>query len=235
MNFEQGISNIERCVPSKFEGNIRFSLFLVRNSIFIIFLSFGNTTFAQDTIHLQNPSFERDRPIKNIIPQAWKSCGWRHESPPDVHSKMTTHYQVRHHPQKGKNFLGLVVRSNFTKEAIAQKLEQPLKKNKTYQMSLHVAKAEKLISKDSKTRQKSNYTTPAVIRLWGINHKCETQELLFESNPIDSPEWKKLEIEFIPKMQHKHLMIEAFFSKIKDEPYNGHILLDNISLIIEIK
>ena len=131
--------------------------------------------------------------------------------------------------------MGLVVRSNFTKEAIAQKLEQPLKKNKNYQMSLYVAKANKLISKDSKTRQKSNYNSPAVIRLWGVNHKCETEELLFESQPIDSAEWRKLDIEFTPQIQHKHLMIEAFFSKIKDEPYNGHVLLDNISPIIEIK
>ena len=113
---------------------------------------------------------------------------------------------VEHEPQKGKNFLGLVVRSNFTKEAIAQKLEKPLRKNKTYQLSLYVAQANKFISKDSKTRQKTNYTTPAIIRIWGINEQCETQELLFESEPIYSLDWKKLNIKFSPNQQHNHLM-----------------------------
>ena len=234
MNTKQGVSNIELSVSSKFEGKIRYSIYLVQCSIFIFIFSFGKNTFAQDTIRLQNPSFEWDRPIKNMIPQGWKSCGWRHESPPDVHSNMTRHYYVQHESQKGKNFLGLVVRSNFTKEAIAQKLEKPLRKNKRYQMSLYVAKANKFISKDSKTRQKTNYTTPAIIRIWGINHQCETQELLFESEPINSLNWEKLNIKFSPKQQHNHLMIEAFFSKEKDEAYNGHVLLDNISPIIEM-
>ena len=201
--------------------------------LFILLLSFGKNTSAQDTIQLQNPSFEWDRPIKNIIPQGWKSCGWRHESPPDVHSKMTAHYYVRHFPQKGKNFLGLVVRSNFTKEAIAQKLVKPLLENKTYQMSVYVATANDFVSKDSKTRQKANYNTPAILRIWGINQLCETQELLFESEPIDHQDWKKLLIQFSPQTQHSHIMLEAFFDKKIDEPYNGHILLDNISPIIE--
>ena len=236
MNKEQVITNIELLRSHRIEGKVRYSLLLVRYSLFIFLLSFGKNASAQvqDTIRLRNPSFEWDRPIKNIIPQGWKSCGWRHESPPDVHSQMTTHYKVKHTPQKGKKFLGLVVRSNFTKEAIAQKLVKPLLENKTYQMSLFVSQAEKFISKDSKTRLKANYTTPAIIRIWGINHKCETQELLFESEPISNIEWKKLNIEFSPTKEHRHLMIEAFFSRITDNSYNGHVLLDNISPIIEI-
>lgn len=196
-------------------------------------LFFGKFAIAQDTILLQNPSFEWDRPIKNITPQGWKSCGWRHESPPDVHSKMTAHYQVRHFPQKGKNFLGLVVRSNFTKEAIAQKLVKPLLENKNYQMSVYVAKADRFVSKDSQTRKIANYTTPAILRIWGINEHCETQELLFESEPIDNSDWKKLSIQFSPQTQHSHIMLEAFFSKNIDDPYNGHILIDNLSPIVE--
>ena len=197
-------------------------------------LFLGKYASAQDTIQLQNPSFEWNRPIKNIVPQGWKSCGWRHESPPDIHSKMTAHYQVRHFPQKGKNFLGLVVRSNFTKEAIAQKLAKPLLEKKTYQMSVYVAQANNFVSKDSKTRKKANYTTPTILRIWGVNDQCETQELLFKSEPIDHPDWKKLNIQFSPNTQHSHIMLEAFFSKKIDDPYNGHILLDNISSIIEI-
>ena len=72
---------------------------------------------------------------------------------------------------------------------------------------------------------------PLTYRIWGVKNKCETLELLYESSPINHVEWKKLDIEFTPKMDHDRILIEAFYDKMITDPYNGNVLLDGLSEI----
>ncbi len=201
--------------------------------ILLLILFFSKNTFAQDTISLKNASFEWSSAVANSIPAGWNICSRPNETPPDVHSKNTRHYKVNHAPMLGKNFIGLVVRSNFTYESIHQKLKQNLQKGKSYQMHLYAAMSDTFESHDSKTTKLSSFTTPAIIRIWGVKNKCETLELLYESEPINHVEWKKLDIEFTPKMDHDRILIEAFYDKMITDPYNGNVLLDGFSKIIE--
>lgn len=199
----------------------------------ILFLFFGKNTFAQDTISLKNASFEWSSAIANAIPSGWKICSRPNETPPDIHSKSTRHYKVKHAPKTGKNFIGLVVRSNFTYESIQQKLKKNLQKGKSYKMQMYAAMSDTFESHDSKTTKLASFTTPAIIRIWGVKNKCETLELLYESPPINHVEWKELNIELHPKMDHERILIEAFYDKMITDPYNGNVLLDGISEIIE--
>ncbi len=201
--------------------------------ILLLFLFFGKNTFAQDTISLKNASFEWSSALANSIPSGWEICSRPNETPPDVHSKNTRHYKVNHTPKTGKNFIGLVVRSNFTYESIHQKLKTNLQKGKSYKMQMYVAMSDTFKSHDSKTAQLASFTTPAIVRIWGVKNKCETLELLYESQPINHIEWKKLDIEFIPQMDHDRILIEAFYDKMITDPYNGNILIDGFSEIIE--
>lgn len=199
--------------------------------LLFLFFFITNFTFAQDVIKLRNASFDWDNPIANAIPGAWMTCGNEHETPPDIHSKKTRHYKVNHHPKHGKNFIGLVVRSNFTYESIYQYLKQPLQKDKQYEMEMYVAMSETFRSDDAVTGQSALFNQPAIIRIWGIGSKCETLELLYESDPINNTEWNNLTMIFSPKITHKYFMIEAFYDKMIDEPYNGNVLLDGLSKI----
>lgn len=201
-------------------------------TLFIFFINI-NFTSAQDVITLRNASFDWDRPIANAIPGAWMTCGNEHETPPDIHSKNTRHYKVNHQPKHGRNYIGLVVRSNFTYESIYQYLKQPLLKDKQYQMEMYVAMSETFRSSDALTGKSALFNQPAVIRIWGIGSKCETLELLYESEPINNTEWKKLTMDFAPKITHEFFMIEAFYDRMIDDPYNGNVLLDGLSEIIE--
>ncbi|MFK7773320.1 MAG: hypothetical protein AB8F94_14325 [Saprospiraceae bacterium] len=205
----------------------------MKNFLLLLILFFGKNTFAQDTISLKNASFEWSSAIANSIPPGWKICSRPSETPPDVHAKDTRHYKVNHAPKIGKNYIGLVVRSNFTYESIHQKLKKDLQKGKIYNMHMHAAMSDTFESHDSKTSQLTSFTTPAIVRIWGVKNKCETLELLFESAPINHVEWKKINIEFVPKMNHDRILIEAFYDKMITDPYNGNILLDGISEIIE--
>ncbi|MFK8006098.1 MAG: hypothetical protein AB8H03_06990 [Saprospiraceae bacterium] len=201
--------------------------------ILILFLFFGKITFAQDTISLKNASFEWSSAIANSIPSGWEICSRPNETPPDVHSKNTRHYKVNHVSKVGENFIGLVVRSNFTYESIHQKLKKNLQKGKSYKMEIYAAMSDTFESHDSKTSKLVSFTTPAIVRIWGVKNKCETLELLYESQPIDHVEWKKLDIEILPKMDHDRILIEAFYDKMITDPYNGNVLLDGISKITE--
>jgi hypothetical protein len=201
--------------------------------ILLLILLFAKNTFAQDTISLKNASFEWSSAVANSIPAGWNICSRPNETPPDVHSKNTRHYNVNHAPQFGKNFIGLVVRSNFTYESIHQKLKKDLQKGKTYKMQMYAAMSDTFKSHDAKTSTLTNFTTPAIVRIWGVKNKCETLELLYESELINHVEWKKLDIEFTPKMDHDRILIEAFYDKMITDPYNGNVLLDGLSEIIE--
>lgn len=201
--------------------------------ILLLILFFGKTTFAQDTISLKNASFEWSSAVANSIPAGWEICSRPNETPPDVHSRNTRHYEVNHASQIGKNYIGLVVRSNFTYESIHQKLKKNLQKGKTYKMQMYAAMSDTFKSHDSKTTKLASFSTPAIIRIWGVKNKCETLELLYESLPVNHVEWKKLDIEFIPNMDHDRILIEAFYDKMITDPYNGNILLDGLSEIIE--
>lgn len=201
--------------------------------ILLLILFFGKNTFAQDTISLKNASFEWSSAIANSIPAGWEICSRPNETPPDVHSKSTRHYKVNHAPQFGKNYIGLVVRSNFTYESIHQKLKKNLQKGKTYKMEMYAAMSDTFKSHDSKTTKLVSFTTPAIIRIWGVKNKCETLELLFESQPINYVEWKKLDVKFTPKMNHDRILIEAFYDKMITDPYNGNVLIDGLTEITE--
>lgn len=201
--------------------------------ILILVLFFGKNTFAQDTISLKNASFEWSSAVANSIPAGWEICSRPNETPPDVHSKDTRHYQVNHAPKVGKNYIGLVVRSNFTYESIHQKLKKKLLKGKTYKMQMYAARSDTFESHDAKTSKTASFTTPAIVRVWGVKNKCETLELLYESQPINQVEWKKLDIELTPKMDHDRILIEAFYDKMITDPYNGNVLLDGLSKITE--
>jgi hypothetical protein len=199
----------------------------------LLLLFFGKNTFAQDTISLKNASFEWSSAIANTVPSGWKICNKPNETPPDIHSKNTRHYKVKHAPKAGKNFIGLVVRSNFTYESIHQKLKKNLRKGKSYKMQMYAAMSDTFASHDARTTKLASFTTPAIIRIWGVKNKCKTLELLYESPPINSVEWKKLNIALHPRMDHERILIEAFYNKMIAAPYNGNVLLDGLSEIIE--
>jgi len=79
-----------------------------------------------------------------------------------------------------------------------------------------------------------NYTRPIVFRLWGGYGYCGTAELLAETVPIKNSKWKTYTFKLSPKANYRYITFEAFYKVPVVFPYNGHILVDNCSKIIEI-
>ena len=201
-----------------------------------IVLLFGiNALVAQngEVIELDNPSFE-DEANYSTVPVGWENCGFRGESPPDIHSVDSDIFEVSNIAIDGETFVGLVTRSTDTWESIGQALLMPLEKGKQYSFELYLARAENYISFDQITKDTSNFNTPVILRIWGGQNKCDKQELLAETIPVDHFEWDSYKFIFKPKKTHYYIIFEAMYKPPVLFPYNGNLLMDNCSDIVEI-
>ena len=196
---------------------------------------------AQSTIDLINPSFE-DLPRKGTpgMPsiRGWRDCGlttFPAESPPDIHPVAGFAWQVSKEAQHGKTYLGLVVRYNDTYEGLSQAIESPLKKGKCYSLSVYLSKSDLYKSATNASSQLVNFTRPAVFQIWGGNKLCELTEMLAESSPVENNDWQLNEFILAPGEDYKFISILAFYQTPMIEPYNGHVLVDNMSPITIIE
>lgn len=195
----------------------------------LLLLLAGTTARAQEKIMLYNPSFE-DVPGFGRTPKYWMNCGPGSQSPPDVQPGQ---YNVELYAHDGRTYLGLMVRDNETWESVGQKLSRPLKAETTYSFSLFLARSPQLLANSALTGEAAEYTTPVRLLIWGGMAHCDKQQLLAASPMITNGEWQEYAFELSPDQAWTYLTFEAYY---KDSPafaYNGHILIDHCSLIVE--
>ena len=201
--------------------------------IFFMYLTIN--LYSQEVIRLTNPSFE-DIPGHSRPPIGWRDCGaflFPGESPPDVQPSGS--WEVRKPANNGDTYLGMVVRENDTWESVSQQLSGTLKKGKTYTFDLFLCTSEVYMSFTKANRStESNYTTPAKLRIWGGNSLCSKEVLLAESSLITNNNWKKYYFTFKPTKNVNYIVLEAFYKTSTLVPYNGNILVDNASNIVEV-
>jgi outer membrane protein OmpA-like peptidoglycan-associated protein len=183
---------------------------------------------AQSRISLSNPSFEEPaQPSKT--PNGWNDCGNIDAVPPTPPDILPGSWEVNKAAQHGSTYLGLVTRDNDTWEGVAQLLSSPMKGGTCYKFSMYLSRSEKYISPTFTTRKIENFADPITVRVWGGNGPCEKTELLATSPLITSTAWKQYTFDLKPKANYKYLFIEAFYKTPTLFPYNGNILVDNLS------
>ncbi|MEZ4906520.1 MAG: OmpA family protein [Saprospiraceae bacterium] len=72
------------------------------------------------------------------------------------------------------------------------------------------------------------------MRIWGCSSFCSKDQLLAESPLIDHTDWKQYIFKFKPNRNYQYFMLEAFYKTPNLMPYNGNIILDKASDIVEI-
>jgi len=178
-------------------------------------------------IKLTNSSFE-DVPNHSSVPYGWNNCGDLYESPPDIQPGF---FEVEKTAQKGRSYIGLVTRDNDTWEGLSQKLSRPINAGECYKFNIYLAKSTKYISLSKSSLKKENFNQAVRLRIWGGNSHCHKKEILAETGPITHTAWKRYKLEFNPKANHNFIFIEAHFKKGAFFPYNGNLLIDNMSSI----
>lgn len=196
------------------------------------------------TITLSNPSFEdtprRGGSINGI--KGWYDCGiinFPAESAPDIHPQ--DFWENTKQASHGETYLGMVVRDNESWESVSQRLSQPMNAGDCYSFSMELSRSAKYLSgsrlqmeQNGDKRQNFSYTTPTVVRVWGGSGYCNTKELLAETVPVKHSEWKTYPFKLSPSFNHKFIVIEVYYKVPVLIPYNGHILIDNCSDIVQI-
>ncbi len=179
-----------------------------------------------------NASFEQLN-NKNEISE-WRSCNFIDESPPDIQPGQ---FGCKLFAQQGRLYVGLVARDNGTFEAIRQTLTKPLKAGVCYKMSVYLAKSSNYESFSRLTGAAASYVRPLKLTVWGtdakMDDKCiQPNDWLTETLPIHNDEWRKYTFYIQPP---KDVYVLVFtVNHVVDKPYNGNLLIDNISSIIPV-
>lgn len=199
--------------------------------LWIGLMPFVSNGQKENLIVFTNPSFE-DVPRAGQAPMGWYNCGAAQESPPDVQPGV---FQVVKPPSNGSTYLGLVVRDNETWEAVSQRMSKSLERNQCYEFSMDICRSETYISLSKTTNQEVNYTTPVKLRIWAGNGYCDRAEMLYETPLVVNTRWLKQDIRLTPKKgNYNYIIFEAFFKTPSPFPYNGNLLLDNVSPIRQV-
>ena len=200
-------------------------------SLFLVCTLFiNNKVFSQENIQLKNPSFEAARGDHSTLPNSWDDCSDNFDdSPPDLHDRYSSFFNVLTRPVDGETFVGMVTRANGTYESLGQFLTSPLEQNKTYQLGIYIAQSKKYSSISKVTMREEEFNEPIVLRIWGGNYNGERGELLAETEPISHQAWMEYIFEFQPTADYKFLTLEAYYDKNLSFPYRGNILIDHCS------
>ncbi|MEO6038551.1 MAG: hypothetical protein ABIQ93_09060 [Saprospiraceae bacterium] len=178
-------------------------------------------------IELQNPSFEADKPQVGTTPIGWYDCGSPLETPTDIQPGI---WGVELPAAQGRTYISLVVRDNGSSEGIGQELSKPLVKDSIYLLSLSGARSLQFMSRTRRSIEEVSYCIPARLKVWGGNSPCDKKQLLAESAVIVSPSWARLELILKPLTDITHIFLEADYNRPSQFPYNGNVLIDNLSL-----
>ena len=213
---------------------------MIMKTTLSIFFSFSiSFLFAQvDTIHFTNPSFEGNPMEGGVfprLPKGWNDCGFPGETTPDVHPVRGGNFSVSKAPAEGNTYIGMVTRDNDTWEQVSQKLNDPLKAGKCYSFSAALVRSEMYLSQSRVTKKPANYVQPIQVRFYGGNSVCAKEELLAFSSLIKNIRWLQYEFTIHPNQDYKYITIEAFYNVPTLYPYNGNVLVDNLSPIFEIE
>lgn len=186
---------------------------------------------AQQVVLLNNGSFERDGAAFNSkVPMGWELLAGS-ETPPDLLPNEESRVETL--APEGKYYLGLLVRSNRTTEAIGQRLNGTLYKDTVYQLRFMAARSPQYYAQERISQRDVNFDMPVIIRVYGGAQTGVAPELLAETPAVGHYEFKDYLVSFKPKANCNYLVFQAYYDARFSKPYNGHVLIDDISDIVQ--
>ncbi len=218
----------------------------LRKYIFFLFLLvFGTLTIQvqaqNEVIQLKNPSFEGEPraggSVYGISAPGWIDCGgimFPRETPPDIHPG--NFFNVRKQAQDGRTYIGLVARENESWESVSQLLSEPLKEGNCYSLNLYLARSEHYVNRQpiSANDDVKPQTNALVLRVYGGLRPCDKKQILYQSELVTNTDWRNYKFDFKIQSNVYYITFEAFYKTPVLVPYNGNLLIDNISDITQI-
>ena len=194
---------------------------------------------AAQSINLINASFEQIGKSGEAL--GWGSCHFSQvsqvsqvsqETPPDIQPGA---FGCSLLAQQGKFYIGMVARDDGTYAVLHNNLTKPLKAGVCYRISVFLAKSATYNSLSRTTNLPINYNYPLKLTIWGASEKIEQKctlkpdDWLAESLPIHNDGWRKHTFYIQSPKDVNSLVLSA--NHVVEKPYNGNLLIDNISSI----
>lgn len=214
---------------------------MILNKLLFIFLGcfmsqllLAQTFFALDSskyIAFKNPSFENEKGASKL-PKDWNGCGNANDLLPDIQPGING---VRLPSFQGKTYISLVGNNNGSTGGFKHDLPVSLKAGNCYRFSLYLAKSEKYINENALKGEVISFKKPLKLEIYGLkNDSCNlTDETwLVETKAVHHGNWKKYIFNVRLMYDCKTLVFKANYADSK--PYNGNILIDNLSVISQI-
>ena len=200
-------------------------------------VGFGESLLAQEL--LANPSFE-DEPHAAKSPRGWYDCGEPGESPIDVHSDTTEFFGVREVPVEGETFVGMVVRSNGTRERLSQRIPANFYPDVEYEFSIYLSYTLDYWSLvrnpgtgEYDVGQPVSFGEPAALSLSLGNAYCNESQVIKVWPAETAGAFQEVSVRFSPDTVYSYILLQAEYSNDFDEDaYNGNILIDAASLAV---
>jgi len=108
------------------------------------------------------------------------------------------------------------------------------KKKKEVSWSYWLTHDDEKMNITQKPAELENFAQPVELLLWGGYADCKRNQLYVHSGPVKDHTWTPFTLEFSPIGNHDYITLGAFYIYNYSAPYNGHLLLDGLSPIIEI-
>jgi hypothetical protein len=190
---------------------------------------------AQGTVEIQNPSFEQlDQVSSRVWPSRWTSAEFEGNSPAKLHSNFFKGF-INKRTQHGDLYMSLMTYDNYTWESIYQILHQPILKDSVYTFSLWMAHVDALKSISKTTGERSDYNSPPVLRIWGLNTVTKDYEMLAESEPVTNTKWREFNFCFKPThANYDGFQLSAYYAEGHLNT-SGNILIDQLSNLHQAK
>ena len=196
-----------------------------------------------DTIYIKNGGLEGFPKVGEPPSLSWIPCNGGNQDgetkrSPDTHDGLGTKelYWVVTQPYEGDTYVGMVVRDDESWESISQHLKvNHLKANSCYEMSIHLSRSN-IYSSMSRREEElpAQYNRACVLAIYGGIGSCTREERLWVSSIIHHQDWREYKVRFTPTKRMTYINIGAYYKTPTPVPYNGNVLIDNISHIVEV-
>ena len=173
-----------------------------------------------DAREVANPAFSRHHPRLNVVYTCTEDC----------HENIKPIFKVYTLAQDGDQFISLVTRANQSVECIGQLLEKSLSIDSTYLLEIYLNSSEFFESRTSiKSTETADFNIAADLEVYGLTNAGQ-YILIDVYEDIKHYNWKKYTTTFKALKEFAAIEFRAFFTFDQLLPYNGHILIDNITL-----
>lgn len=184
--------------------------------------------FSQDTLRLVNASFElAGHP--NPVLAGWSALGIEPDVQPGVSGCVLP-------ARDGAHYIGLSAVGELSK-GIGQALKGNLEKDSTYVVSMYLAYSDtyQAVQQTQKGFKTIQCDKPASLGVVGLNRQEGLAELMAVTTPVTGKNWKKHLVYFRPaKAGYNELGFIALPEADAPQDWNGNVLLDKVSAIIQI-